>query len=69
MFNLLEIFDPATMSFTSLKAFFFFVCGDFKEVKEVVGRQRADHVHEVIVHKHIVGICSIQSEGLAIELC
>lgn len=69
MFKPLEIFDPATMSFTFLKTFFFYVCGDFKEVKEVVARQRADHVHEIIVHKHIVGICSIQSEGLAIELC
>lgn len=53
----------------SWRRFFFPVCGDFKEVKEVVALQRADRVHEVTVHKHIVGICSIQSEGLAIELC
>lgn len=72
MFQLLEIFDLATMSFTFLKPFLVFfssVCGDFKEAKDIVALQRADRVHEVIVHKHIVGICSIQSEGLASELC
>lgn len=55
-------FDLVTMSFTSLKIFHTPLKMRYsKEVKEVVAFQRADLVHEVIVYKHIVGICSTDS--------